>query len=153
MYWKASHCVYDCRYHIVWITKYRRKVLSKGLQERLEAILKEMCESMRIKIIKLGMEKDHVHLYVTIPPVQPIPYVLKQLKGRSSKILREEFKEELKKYYWNKKALWAVGYFVATVGNVDDKLIADYVEKQGLREIDEDCIELKATDEVRGDGL
>lgn len=89
-------------------------------------------------------------MYVTIPPVQPIPYVLKQLKGESSKIIRDEFCADLKELYWNKKVLWAVGYFVATVGSVDAELIADYVDKQGSKEIEEDCYELKATDGIRG---
>ena len=146
MTWKASHSVYDCRYHIVWITKYRRKCLSKEMQRRLENILREICEELRIRVIEIGMEEDHVHMYLTIPPVQPIPYVIKMFKGRTSHKLRKEFKEELAVYYWNKKALWAVGYFVATVGNVDGKLIEHYVANQGKKEVDEDCYELKATD-------
>lgn len=149
MYWKSSHSVYDCRYHIVWITKYRREVLSKEMQKRLEVVIRGVCNEMRVRVIRIGMESDHVHLYLMVPPVQPIPYLLKILKGRSSKVLRKEFSEELMEYYW-KPVLWAVGYFVATVGSVDDKVIERYVEEQGKRDVDEECIELKATDIVRG---
>ena len=141
MYWKGSHCVYDCRYHIVWITKYRNKALSEGIRKRLQEVLEELCKEMNVKVIRIGMEEDHVHLYVMIPPVHPIPYVIKRLKGISSKEIRKEFGRELKEYYW-KPVLWAVGYFVASVGSVDEKVIKKYVEEQGKRDVEEECIEL-----------
>ncbi len=146
MYWKASHCVYDCRYHIVWITKYRRKVLSAVMKKRLEVVLKAMCKELYVRVIKIGMEEDHVHLYVSIPPVQPIPYVLKILKGRSSKIIRKEFAKELREYYW-KPVLWGVGYFVASVGEITDEIVRKYVEQQGKAHIEEECQEWEASDD------
>ena len=134
MYWRASHCVYDCRYHIVWITKYRRKVLNEAMQKRLKVLLRGICKEMYIKILTIGMEEDHVHMYVAVPLVQPIPYVMKKLKGRTSKILRKEFEGYLKEYYWE-KVLWAVGYFVATVGEVTHEVVKKYVEDQGTQEV------------------
>ena len=80
------------------------------------------------------MEEDHVHLYLSIPVAQHIPNVVRRFKGGTSKILREEFKEHLSQFYW-KKALWAVGYFIATVGEINDSIIKNYVEKQGRQEI------------------
>lgn len=140
VYWKASHCVYDCRYHIVWITKYRRKALNQEMQHRLSELLSETCAGMYIKILKLGMEADHVHLYVSIPVTQPLPYVMQILKGSTSRTLLLEFADHLQQYYWKKKTLWAVGYFVATVGEVPHDTIKRYVEQQGQRDIDSECI-------------
>ncbi len=133
-YRKASHVTYDCRYHIVWITKYRRKVLNKEMQERLKILLEGIAKEMYVKIIRMGMEEDHVHMYISKPVSQPIPYVMKMLKGRTSRILRKEFSKYLKKYYW-RNVLWAVGYFVATVGEITDEVIKKYVEKQGRLEV------------------
>ena len=135
LYRKASHTTYDCRYHIVWITKYRRKVLNKGMQERLKELLEVFALDLYVKIIRLGKEEDHVHMYVSVPVSCWIPDVVQQFKGGSSKILGEEFSEHLKKFYWKKKALWAVGYFVATVGEVNDEVIKRYVEQQGREEV------------------
>ena len=142
-YFNASHCVYDCRYHIVWITKYRRKCLDGKIKAKLSAVLDGVCSELYVKIIKMGMEEDHVHMYVSIPPVQPLPYVVQMLKGRSSKVIRQKFAKELKLHYW-KPVLWAVGYFVATVGEVTHKAIAKYVEEQGRKDIEDECVE--ATD-------
>ena len=144
IYWKASHCVYDCRYHLVWITKYRRKALTQSLQKRLKTILEEICKELYVKAIKIGLEEDHVHMYISIPVTQPIPMVVQRLKGKSAFRLRKEFKGELEQFYWNKKkGIWAVGYFVATVGEVTHETVKKYVENQGKKDIDDDCIELQ----------
>jgi len=142
MYWKASHCVYDCRYHVVWITKYRRKVLNERVSSYLRKVLEGICKELHIRVLKIGIEEDHVHMYITVPPVQPISYVLKILKGRSSKVMRKKFKDYFSEFYL-KEVLWAVGYFVATVGEVTHKVVAKYVEDQGKKDIEEECIELK----------
>jgi putative transposase len=141
MYWSSSHCRYDCRYHIVWITKYRRCALSSSIQKRLEILLRGIAHELNLRVISIGMEEDHVHLYVTIPPVQPIPYVVKILKGRTAKIIRKEFARELSLYYW-KPVLWAVGYFVATVGEINHETIKNYVEQQGKKDIEDECSEV-----------
>ena len=132
-YRKASHVTYDCRYHIVWITKYRRKILKKKLRERLEAILRMKCKEMYIDVISIGIEEDHVHIYCSMPHSQHISYVLQQLKGGSSRIIRQEYEEYLREYYW-KPFLWAVGYFVATVGEITHETVKKYVEQQGKQE-------------------
>lgn len=134
IYHKAAHATYDCRYHIVWITKYRRKVLNHKIQERLKTLLTGITNELYINIIRHGFEADHVHLYVAIPHTQHIPYVLQLLKGRTSKVLREEFSSYLRQFYW-KPFLWATGYFIATVGEVNHDTIAKYVEQQGKEEV------------------
>ena len=95
---------------------------------------------MYVKIIKIGIEEDHVHMYVSIPPVQPIPYVVKLIKWRTSKILRTDYEEYLKEYYWNKKAMWAVWYFVSTVWEITHDTIKEYVRNQWQKDIESECI-------------
>jgi putative transposase len=143
IYHKASHVTYDCRYHIVWITKFRRKVLTEAMHARLATILAGVAKDLYISIIRMGFEDDHVHLYVAIPHTQHIPYVAQMFKGRTSKILRQEFEGHLKKFYW-KPFLWAVGYFIATVGEVNHETIARYVEEQGRKEVlgDDETVDL-----------
>ena len=147
MYWSASHCRYDCRYHIVWITKYRRCALSPAIRGRLDKLLRGICQELHLRVIAIGMEEDHVHLYLTIPPVQPVPYVVKILKGRTAKIIRKEFAKELRPYYW-KPVLWAVGYFVATVGEINHETIKNYVDQQGKKDIEEECSEVEGGGEA-----
>ena len=136
-YRKASHTTYDCRYHIVWITKYRRDIFTnnKALEKKTKDLLQEISKEMYVKVIRLEIEKDHIHMYVSIPVSQPIPYVLQRLKGVSSRKINQEFREYLKTYYWKKNALWAVGYFIATVGEVNDKIIKHYIEYQGKKDV------------------
>lgn len=135
-YRKASHCTYDCRYHIVWITKYRRKWVNKEIEADLKTILENICKEMYINIIKLGMEEDHIHMYVSIPTVQPLSYVMQKLKGVSSKKIKEKYGEYLNEYYWKQGVgIWAVGYFVATVGEVTHDIISKYVENQGREDV------------------
>ena len=135
-YRKASHSTYDCRYHIVWITKYRHKWLSAKIQKYVESELKSLCRAMYINIIKIGMEEDHVHMYVSIPPVHPLSEVMQRLKGVTSKKIRERYREELSTYYWKSgTGIWAVGYFVATVGEVTHVVISNYVENQGKEDV------------------
>ena len=95
IYWKASHCVYDCRYHIVWITKYRRQVLNAVIHRRLKELIADVSAELNIRLISIGMEADHVHLYVSIPVVHPIPLVVNRLKGYTSFKLKREFGDAL----------------------------------------------------------
>jgi putative transposase len=107
-YRKSSHATYDCRYHIVWITKYRRQVLDEKIQKKLKGIIEAICKEMYVKILALGFEEDYVHLYVSIPLTHPIPSVVHRLKGRTSKVIWEQYSSYLKKFYWEKNVLWAV---------------------------------------------
>lgn len=133
-YRKAAHVTYDCRYHIIWITKYRRQVLNTEMQERITVLLQGIAKELYINIISIGTEADHVHLYCSIPHSQHLPYVVQLFKGRTSKVLRKEYATHLRKYYW-KPLLWAVGYFVATVGEVTHDTVKRYVEAQGKQEV------------------
>lgn len=103
------------------------------MKKRLEELISERSEELRVMILKGSIELDHVHLYVSIPPSLPISKYVNLIKGMTSCVLRKEFKEELKAYYW-KPVLWATGYFVATVGEINDKVIRDYIAEQESQE-------------------
>ena len=128
-YRKGSHSVYDIKYHIVWITKYRKTVLRGEIGVRLREIIRQTCESMEIYIEKGHIATDHVHLLLSVPPQYAISDVVQRLKGRSSRKMLEEF-GELSRQFWGRH-LWARGYFVASSGNVTDEVIAQYIESQG----------------------
>jgi|SRR6476646_8862683 len=131
----GSHTRYDIEYHIVWTTKYRYKVLQGAVAERLRELIRQGCEARNIKIIRGSIGKEHVHLLVSCPPTIAPSKLLQYLKGRSSKMLQEEF-QELKKRYWGQH-LWAPGYFCRTVGAVTEEMIKEYIEEQGNDKIDE----------------
>jgi putative transposase len=79
-YRKASHVTYDCRYHLVWVTKYRNDALYDELITDLDRRLRELCKNMYVNVISIGMEEDHVHMYISIPVSKSIPYVVQRLK-------------------------------------------------------------------------
>ena len=127
-YRKTAHSVYDLKYHLVWITKYRKPILRGEIGKRARELLRQTCASLEVYIVKGHVSKDHVHLLVSVPPNLAVSELVKRLKGRSSRLLLEEF-GELRKVYWGRH-LWACGYFVASSGNVTDEIIAEYIEKQ-----------------------
>jgi len=96
---------------------------------------------MYVHILKLGFEEDHVHMYVSIPLSQPIPYVIQKLKWWSSIVIRKEFKKYLKQFYWEPE-LWAIGYFICTVWEVNDSIIQKYIEQQWKEDVEGIEVEL-----------
>ena len=98
-YSKSSHVTYDIKYHIVWITKYRYKVLGGNMSLRLRELIRQGCEARNITIVSGNINKDHIHLLLSCPPSLAPSKIVQYLKGRSSRLLQEEF-PELKKRYW-----------------------------------------------------
>ena len=127
-YRKTAHSVYDLKYHIVWITKYRKPIMRGEIGKRVRELIRQTCASLDVYIVKGHVSKDHVHLLVSVPPNLSVSELVKRLKGRSSRRMLEEF-GELRKVYWGRH-LWARGYFAASTGNVTDEIIAEYIEKQ-----------------------
>jgi len=127
-YKKGSHTKYNIEYHFVWITKYRYKILEGKIAERLREILRQGCQSNKITIVRGAVSKDHVHMLLSCPPTLAPCKIMQLLKGRSSKMLQEEF-ESLRKRYWGQH-LWATGYFCSTVGAVTEEMVKEYVESQ-----------------------
>ena len=126
-YRKGSHTVYDIQYHFVWVTKYRYQVLSGEVAERARELIRQTCMSRDIKILKGHVSKDHIHILVSCPPALSPAKIMQYLKGRSSRMLQDEF-PHLKKRYWGQH-LWARGYFCATIGVVTDEQIREYIDK------------------------
>lgn len=128
MYRNGSHTQYDIEYHIVWTTKYRYRVIEGKVAERLRELLRQGCEAKGITIIKGEIGKEHVHMLISCSPNIAPAEIIKLLKGRSSRLLQEEFKE-LKKRYWGQH-LWAPGYFCRTLGTVTEEIIEEYINNQ-----------------------
>ena len=128
----GSQTVYDIKYHFVWITKYRYKVLQGNVAIRLRELLRQGCEAKGLEIVRGSISKDHVHLLLSCPTTLSPSQIAQYLKGRSSHLLQDEF-PELKKRYWGQH-MWARGYFCGTVGTVDEETIRQYIENQGNEE-------------------
>jgi putative transposase len=125
-YKSNNNVVYSCKYHVVWTPKYRRPVLKDGVDERLKVILHEVSLETQSEVFALEVMPDHVHLLVEVDPQFGIHRFIKVAKGRSSRLLREEFT-------WLKSripSLWTNSYFVSTVGGAPLSVIKQYVENQ-----------------------
>ena len=125
-----SNCnvVYSCRYHVVWCPKYRRPVLVEGVDVRLKSLIVETCSKMNVDIIEMEIMPDHVHLQIEVDPQFGIHRAVKQIKGVSSRVLRQEFS-------WLKSripTLWTNSYFVSTVGGSPLAVIKKYIENKSL---------------------
>ena len=128
-YRKTSHAVYDLKYHLVWITKYRKPVLRGEIATRLRELIRQTCATLDVYIVSGHVAVDHVHLLVSVPPNVSVSDLMQRLKGRSSRRMLEEF-GELNRQFWGRH-LWARGYFAASSGNVTDDVIKQYIESQG----------------------
>ena len=128
-YRKTSHAVYDIKYHLVWITKYRKPVMRGEIGKRLRELIRQTCATLDVQIEKGHIAPDHVHLLVSVPPNVSVSELMQRVKGRSSRLMLTEY-TELKKQFWGQH-LWARGYFAASTGNVTDEIIKQYIESQG----------------------
>ena len=126
----GSHTVYDIKYHLVWVTKYRYKVLAGELALRTREVIRQACMAREITILKGHVSRDHVHLFVSSPPGLSVAQIVQYVKGKSSYVLQQEF-PELKRRYWGRH-LWARGYFCASSGTVTDAMIKAYIEHQDV---------------------
>ncbi len=118
--------VYSCKYHVIWCPKYRRSVLVKGVDVRLKEIIQDVATECRSEILELEVMPDHVHLLVEVDPQFGIHRLIKLMKGRSSRLIREEFK-------WIKSrlpTLWTNSYFVSTIGGAPLEVVKQYIEQQ-----------------------
>ena len=122
----SSHAKYHNRYHVVWITKYRYKVLSKDIRYRLRHIIRQICNQMGVNIIRGVLSNNHIHMFVEIPPRHSVSDVMRRIKGCSSRKLQQEF-PELKRRYWGQR-FWARGYFCTTSGLVNNDTIINYID-------------------------
>lgn len=129
-YREGAHTIYDLKYHLVWVTKYRYKVLNGELATRARDLIRQVCMAREIKILKGHVSRDHVHMLVSAPPKLSVSDMVQYLKGRSSHMLQREF-PELRRRYWGQH-LWARGYFAASSGTVTDDMIRAYIAQQDM---------------------
>lgn len=117
---------YSCKYHVVFCPKYRRKVLIEGIAERLTNIIQEVCQEHQAEIVQLEVMPDHVHLLVECDPQFGIHRLVRLLKGRSSRLLRQEFPVLKRKL----PTLWTTSYLVSTIGGAPLSVMTHYIENQ-----------------------
>lgn len=121
-----NNVVYRCTFHVVWCPKYRRPVITGPVDARLKQIIQEVCAERDASIVELETMPDHVYLLVSCDPQFGIHRLVKQIKGRSSRLLRQEFPSLKSKL----PTLWTNSYFVATVGGATLEVVKQYVENQ-----------------------
>ena len=132
-YRKTSHAIYDIKYHIVWITKYRKSAITGKIATRTRELIRQICNGNDVQILSGHVSKDHIHLLVSTPPHLSVSKLVQYLKGNTSYKLQREFKE-LNKQYWGRH-LWGRGYCVASSGNVTDEIIMEYIKTQEIEEM------------------
>lgn len=123
-----SHCCYVCTYHIVFIAKCRRRIMYGVVKKDIVEILKKLIEMKGVLLIEGKVCKDHVHLYVSIPPKVAVSEFVGYLKGKSALMIFDRHPEYREK--WSGRHFWARGYYVATVGNVNEETILEYIRNQ-----------------------
>ncbi len=135
-YRTSAHTRFDIKYHFVWITKYRKPVLTGAVGTRLRELVREICRTNEIEILQGHVSRDHVHILVSAPPNMSASKIMQYIKGKSSRKLMMEFRH-LNKQFWGRH-MWARGYFVATSGNVTDEVIQEYIRLQGQEPVSGD---------------
>lgn len=128
LYRAGPHTVFDLKYHLVWTTKYKKPILAGRIGIRTRNLIREICDSLNVQIIRGHVSKDHVHIFISMPPQISISKMAQYLKGKTSrKILMEH--PELNKKFWGKH-FWSRGYFATTSGAITDETIMRYIEEQ-----------------------
>ena len=122
----SHHTVSNLSVHIVWVTKYRYKVLTGDIKVRCRELLIQGVNALDVKILKGVVSSDHIHMHVEYRPSLSISDLVKRLKGRSSRMLQKEF-PELKRRYWGQH-FWAIGYGAWSTGNISEEMVNEYIE-------------------------
>ena len=124
----GAHTKTDLKVHVIWIPKYRKKVLTGQVAIRARDLLRQIAMEHEIDIISGKVSADHIHIFISYRPNQNISKIIQWLKGISSRVLLSEFKH-LQKQFWGRH-LWARGYLAVSSGNITDEMIQHYIEEQ-----------------------
>ena len=130
-----AHCKWECQYHIVFIPKYRRKKMYGTVKDDVREIIRTLCSYKKVEIIAGAVCADHVHLCVSIPPKLSISDFVGYLKGKSALMIFDKHPELGSK--WD-RSFWARGYYVATVGNVNEETVKEYIKRQTEESMNEE---------------
>ena len=129
-YKSNNNIVFSCKYHIVWCPKYRRKVLVGDVEKRLKEIINELALELNVEIIEMETDKDHIHILIDIDPQFGVMKFIRLAKGRSSKLLRDEFQHLKTKL----PTLWTNSSFISTIGGAPLEIVKQYIENQQTSE-------------------
>ena len=131
---KHGHCAYQCEYHLVIVSKYRRKIFNEGSFEYFKEIMWQVREKIpEVEILTMNHDKDHIHLHLSIPPKMRVSDVVRTIKSISGRLLKRKF-EYMRKAYWGVDGIWSDGYFVSTIG-INEAVIRKYIERQGQEDM------------------
>jgi len=130
-----AHTVWECKYHIVWVPKRRRKVIFGQLRREIGTIIRRLCKYKGIEMIEGNTGIDHIHMLVSIPPKYSVSMITGYLKGKSAMIVFEKYSNLRKNFKGHN--FWARGYYVSTVG-LDEGKVRKYIKEQEMRETIED---------------
>lgn len=125
----GRHCVFNLHVHLVFVTKYRRKVFNKIILNDMETTFSKVCEDFEANLIQFDGEKDHVHLLINYPPKMAISKLVNSLKGVSSRRLKKKHAHYLCQFLWN-GTLWSPSYFAGSCGGAPIDIIRGYIEQQ-----------------------
>ena len=125
-YSSFGHTKCHIRYHIVWITKYRYKVLTNEMRLRVREVTRQICNQLGVRILDGVLSSNHIHMFVEIPPRVSVSDYMRRVKGCTSRRIQQEF-PHIRKRYWGRK-FWARGYFCTTSGNVTNEIIEQYIQ-------------------------
>ncbi|MFE3542950.1 IS200/IS605 family transposase [Nocardia sp. NPDC059177] len=126
----GRHCLFVLHAHLVFVTKYRHRVFTPDHLDRMEAIMRSVCEDFEVELVEFNGEANHVHLLVNFPPKVALSKLVNSLKGVSSRRMRQEF-PELVQHYWRGQRLWSGSYFAGSVGGAPISVLQQYIEQHG----------------------
>lgn len=129
-YKRNRHAIYNLNYHLVVVTKYRRKCIDRQIMDRLTEIAQSLFLSWNCEIIEMNGEEDHIHILFNAPPQIQLSKIINNFKTVSSRLIRKEFQVHLKQYYW-KPVFWTRSYLVLSTGGAPLEVIKKYIEDQG----------------------
>ena len=129
-YTTGCHTIFHHRYHIVWVPKYRYKVLEGDIRLHVRDVIRQVCKELKVHIISGVLSRDHVHMFVEIPPHISVSEFVQRAKGRSSRKVQQAF-PEVRKKYWGCR-FWARGYFCTTSGNITNDIILNYLDQHSI---------------------
>jgi putative transposase len=127
-YWTGAHTKHRLMYHLIWIPKYRKRILKGPIANRLKELFEQCAEVNHWEVQELNIQIDHVHMLVQLKTNVSVSEAIQLFKGGSSKVIRAEF-PELEEFLWG-DSFWADGYFAETIGKVNEQVIRDYIQNQ-----------------------
>lgn len=131
---KQGHCAYQCEYHLVMVSKYRRKIFNEGSYAYFSEIMNQIRESIpEVILLTMNHDVDHIHMHLSIPPKMRVSEVVRTIKSISGRLMKKKF-EYLRKAYWGVEGIWSDGYFVSTIG-INEDIIKRYIERQGQEDM------------------